>query len=360
MVAAKKRIVLFLPHRADPAQGVRVSADLLPLELLQIAAFPDREGYEVVIIDAMVHDDYMARLMEACDGALLFGSSCILGYQVTHGAEVARAVRERFPQLPIIWGGWFPSVLPERYFVEGIADAVCLGQGEITFWEVVQALESGEDLANVPGLVVERDGKPVYTEHRPVVGFDKIPDAPWHLIDFEEYVARQNDTGQLEGAAQVPGSVGHEGRARRAARLQLLLLQLRLPRAVHLLLLADGHGAALEGDPGQAARGTDHRAATTASTSTSCASRTPTSACAEKRSNEFCDALIENGSARSGGTAPTRSRRSRATRTSRSTAWPRRASTWLPSAPKPAAWNSRRRSRRRSTSRTTWCRRCGA
>ena len=52
MVAAKKRIVLFLPHRADPAQGVRVSADLLPLELLQIAAFPDKEGYEVVIIDA--------------------------------------------------------------------------------------------------------------------------------------------------------------------------------------------------------------------------------------------------------------------------------------------------------------------
>lgn len=194
MVAAKKRIVLFLPHRADPDQGVRVSADLLPLELLQIAAFPEQAGYEVVIIDAMVHDDYLERVMEACDGALLFGSSCILGYQVTHGAEVARAVRARFPKLPMIWGGWFPSVLPERYFVEGIADAVCLGQGELTFWEVVQALESGEDLATVPGLVIERDGKPHYTDHRPVIGFDRIPDAPWHLIDFEEYVKRQNDT----------------------------------------------------------------------------------------------------------------------------------------------------------------------
>ena len=30
----KRRLVLFLPHRADPAQGVRVSADLTPLELL--------------------------------------------------------------------------------------------------------------------------------------------------------------------------------------------------------------------------------------------------------------------------------------------------------------------------------------
>jgi radical SAM superfamily enzyme YgiQ (UPF0313 family) len=195
MIQRKKRLVLFLPHRADPAQGIRVSADLLPLELLQIATFPAQEGYEVEIVDAMIHDDYMERLMELCDGALLFASSCILGFQVAHGARVARAIRERFPDLPIIWGGWFPSVLPERYLEEGIADAVGLGQGELTFRDVVHAVESGEDLANVPGLVVQRDGQAVYTEHRAVVGFDKIPDVPWHLLDFERYVELQNAPG---------------------------------------------------------------------------------------------------------------------------------------------------------------------
>lgn len=194
MIQRKQRIVLFLPHRADPDLGVRVSADLLPLELLQIAGFPDQEGYEVVIVDAMVHDDYLDRLMELCDGALCFGTSCILGFQVAHGARVAKVVRERFPDLPIIWGGWFPSVLPERFLEEGIADAVCLGQGEITFREVVAALESGTDLAEVPGLMVEREGELVRTEHRRVIGFNDFPDVPWHLIDFEEYVARQNAT----------------------------------------------------------------------------------------------------------------------------------------------------------------------
>ncbi len=195
MIQKKKKIVLFLPHRADPAQGVRVAADLTPLELLQIATFPDQAGYECVLIDAMIHDDFEARVMEACDGALVFASSCILGYQVAHGAEVARKVRARFPKLPILWGGWFPSVAPELYLKEGIADAVGLGQGEMTFWEAVQALDAGTDLAEVAGLVVLRDGQPVYTAHREVIGFEKIPDVPWHLLDFEAYVERQNNTG---------------------------------------------------------------------------------------------------------------------------------------------------------------------
>ena len=102
MTPSHKRIVLFLPHRADPDAGVRVAADLLPLELLQIAMLPEREGYEVHIVDAMVHDDYRERLFELCDGALLFASSCILGFQVTHGVRVAREIRERFPKLPIL------------------------------------------------------------------------------------------------------------------------------------------------------------------------------------------------------------------------------------------------------------------
>src|SRR5882672_2771677 len=167
---AKKKIVLFLPHRADPTRGEMFSADLLPLELLQIASGPVADGYEIVMIDAMIEPDYLKKVLEACDGALCFASSCILGFQVAHGARVAQAVRAKFPKLPILWGGWFPSVQPEVYFREGIADAVGLGQGELTFWECVQALESGTDLADVSGLCVWRDGKPVYTAHRAVVG----------------------------------------------------------------------------------------------------------------------------------------------------------------------------------------------
>ena len=199
-----KRVVLFLPHRADPEQGVRVSADLLPLELLQIAIGPVEDGYDVHVVDAMVHDDYEQRLMELCDGALCFASSCILGFQVTHGARVARKLRARFPDLPMIWGGWFPAVAPELYLREGIADAVGLGQGEHTFRDVVNALSAGEPLDSVPGLALWRDGGMVMTDHRAVVGFDQIGRVPWELLDYEAYVDKQNNPGRAKVRHKLP------------------------------------------------------------------------------------------------------------------------------------------------------------
>ena len=191
MIQRKQKLVLFLPHRADPGRGETFSADLLPLELIHIASGPVADGYEVVMIDAMIEPDYMGKIMEACDGALLFASSCILGYQVYDGYVAAKAVRERFPDLPIIWGGWFPSVIPELYFEHGIADAVAIGQGELTFREVVQAIDAGEDLANVAGLAVHRDGQMVYTAHREVVGYEKFEPTPWDLLEYERYAELQ-------------------------------------------------------------------------------------------------------------------------------------------------------------------------
>jgi radical SAM superfamily enzyme YgiQ (UPF0313 family) len=191
MIQHKRKIVLFLPHRADPARGEMFSADLLPLELLHIASGPAKEGYEIILIDAMVDPDYMEKIDEACEGALLFASSCILGYQVYDGYVAAKMVREKHPGLPIIWGGWFPSVIPELYFEHDIADAVGIGQGELTFMDVVHALDAGTPLDDVPGLALCRDGEVIRTAERPVVGFSQLEATPWHLLDFERYAELQ-------------------------------------------------------------------------------------------------------------------------------------------------------------------------
>jgi radical SAM superfamily enzyme YgiQ (UPF0313 family) len=184
---SQPRVVLFLPSRVDPSIGDLPSADLLPLELLHIAPTAERAGWEVVVVDAMTEPDYLEQVLSACDGASAFGSSCILGYQVWDGAVVAKAVRERFPKLPILWGGWFPSSIPELYLRSDICDVVCLGQGEITFVETLEALRNGTPLEAVAGLALLRDGQVLHTERRATVHLDELPEPSFHLIELQKY-----------------------------------------------------------------------------------------------------------------------------------------------------------------------------
>jgi len=183
------KLVLYFPKQANPAEGLEAGRDLLPLSLLTIAGLPDREGYEVVLIDGNLYPEEEARrrVIEACEGALLYGTTGILGYQVTDAFRTSTAVKAAHPGLPMIIGGWFASCAPELQLESGLYDAVCLGQGELTFMDVIAALESGEALDGVPGLALLRDGEVVHTAKRPVVGWNQLVTNPWHLIDITPY-----------------------------------------------------------------------------------------------------------------------------------------------------------------------------
>lgn len=190
----KPKVVLFLPSRVDPEIGDLPSADLLPLELVHIAPTAEAIGWEVVLIDAMTEPRYTERVLAECADADVFGSSCILGFQVWDGARVATAVRAAFPELPIMWGGWFPSAIPELYLASDICDAVVMGQGELTFPEVLEAWRHGgrhADLSAIEGVVIKRDGEVWRTPSRKVVHVNDLPAPSFHLIDLQDYYELQ-------------------------------------------------------------------------------------------------------------------------------------------------------------------------
>ena len=228
MAAPSKKVVLFLPQRTDPKRGDLPCADLLPLELLQIAGPAIRDGYDVRLVDAMVEPNYLERVLAECDGALCFGSSCILGYQVYDGYVVSKAVRERYPRLPIFQGGWFPSVIPELYFRFDVADAVCLGQGEYTFPEMLAAASNGESLEKVAGLALWREGELVRTAARKPVDWNDVPKAPFELLDLEAYyrVQRKDPPPGHRIRHKFPDPPGLEGKKYRGISYFLSLIHI--------------------------------------------------------------------------------------------------------------------------------------
>ena len=193
MIGRKKKIVLYQPQQVDESLGLPSSKDMLPLEMLAISALPLGEGWEIEIIDGSLYsqDEAHRRAVEACEGAMLYGTTGILGFMVTDGFRCSTRVRQAYPDLTMVIGGWFASVRPDLQLHTGLYDAVVHGQGELIFLDVLHAVESGEPLDDIAGLSLLRDGEIVRTDPRPVVGWDGIPDMPWGMLDIEPYKQQQ-------------------------------------------------------------------------------------------------------------------------------------------------------------------------
>jgi len=82
----------------------------MPLALIAIASALDRDKYDVVIVDGRL--DSLDTLMKHLDGALCLGMTVLTGAPLRDALSVSRAARERQPNLPIVWGGWHPSLFP--------------------------------------------------------------------------------------------------------------------------------------------------------------------------------------------------------------------------------------------------------
>ena len=206
MIQRKKKIVLYQPKQVDETLGLESSKDMLPLEMLTIAAYPDQEGYEVLIIDGSLYrgESGHKALVDACEGAMLVATTGILGYMVNDGWQAMTKVKAHHPNLPAVIGGWFASVRPDLQLETGLYEAVIMGQGELTFRDVVHAIDSGEPLDSVSGLSIMREGQVIRTGARAVVGWDEIAAMPWHLLDIEPYRRHQMREDSARDVLRLP------------------------------------------------------------------------------------------------------------------------------------------------------------
>ncbi|HET9317467.1 MAG TPA: radical SAM protein [Vicinamibacteria bacterium] len=182
------KVVLFFPsYYSDEAAP--------PLALLHLAAPLVERGYDVRIVDSAVSEDPEGDVLAHCEAAVCFGVSMVTGPMITQGVAVARRVRERFPGLPIVAGGWHPSILPEQTLRSPLFDAVVKGQGEITFLEMVERYARGErDLTGINGSIFKRGDEIVRNGDRGYTDINALPRRPFHLVDFEAYARRCDGT----------------------------------------------------------------------------------------------------------------------------------------------------------------------
>jgi anaerobic magnesium-protoporphyrin IX monomethyl ester cyclase len=168
----------------------------MPLALIAIASALDRTKYEVVIVDGRF--DSLQTLLSQLDDALCLGLTVLTGAPLSDALTISRAVRERYPELPIVWGGWHPSLFPEMCAAEASVSVAVTGQGEETFAEIVECLAAGQSFEHVLGCAFRSaQGDVTVNLPRPMRDINHFPTHDYTLVPVEKYFTAK-DQRQLD------------------------------------------------------------------------------------------------------------------------------------------------------------------
>jgi radical SAM superfamily enzyme YgiQ (UPF0313 family) len=174
------KVVLFYP----PYDGPPLSA---PLCLLSLASSLRHAGFEAVVVDPAIDPHYRKTVLREARGALCIGISVLTGPMILGAIEIATAVKKFNPKLPVIFGGWHPSLLPDQTLQESFVDMVVRGQGDLTLVEVAEALAEKRSPETIAGLSWKRNGHLERNPERRVQLLEALPTPAFDLVNFDAY-----------------------------------------------------------------------------------------------------------------------------------------------------------------------------
>ncbi|HEY7336885.1 MAG TPA: radical SAM protein [Bryobacteraceae bacterium] len=181
-------IVLLHPRSIRRARNRR-----FPLSVLALGAVLEgREEYE--IIDGNADPDPTSTIegivRERPIDALCVSS--MPGPQMVSAIDLSKWFRAKYPNTPIVWGGYFPSLYPDAALNAPYVDVAVRGQGEDTFLELLAALRAKSDLRHISGVSYrDQFGLHVHTRDRGIKSPGDFPWMPYHrLRDPDKYLAK--------------------------------------------------------------------------------------------------------------------------------------------------------------------------
>jgi radical SAM superfamily enzyme YgiQ (UPF0313 family) len=161
----------------------------VPYSCLAVAAPLVARGYPVEILDEFATRDFDSRLAASTRQADIVGISCFTGHQIDRATAAARRIRELRPELPIVWGGYHPSLYPQLTAESALSDYVVTGQGEWMLLDLVERMARGESPAETPGVWRKIGGVPHKNPGGPSFRtLDEFPAFPFDLVPLKSFL----------------------------------------------------------------------------------------------------------------------------------------------------------------------------
>lgn len=173
------KVVLLYPSYDGPPLGP-------PLSLLSLASPLLEAGFRVRVVDGAVESIEEAVAKEIHD-ALCVGISFLTGPMIRGAIALSQLVRRLRSDVPVIFGGWHSSLLPEQTLRSGQANVVVRGQGERTLLEIALRLREGKSPASIRGASYNERDQAIHNPDRPAEHINNFPTPAFGLADFDAY-----------------------------------------------------------------------------------------------------------------------------------------------------------------------------
>ncbi|MGE5263500.1 MAG: B12-binding domain-containing radical SAM protein [Acidobacteriota bacterium] len=177
------RIILYNPQ--SNSSGKRI----LPMSLLALAAVLDE--YDWTIVDGNDVKDPLPALRERIrSGANVLAVTVMPGPQLAQAVLQCRALKNEFPELAVVWGGYFPTQHAEVCLKSPFVDFVVRGHGEMVFLSLLNALATGSNHRAIAGLAYRSGDNQVVGDLplAPLPHPDRLPPWPYERLDMNRYV----------------------------------------------------------------------------------------------------------------------------------------------------------------------------
>lgn len=176
------KVLLINPYSASPYP-------VLPLGLAYIAAMLEQNKINVTVIDAWaegLEDEELSAAILKCRpdfvGITMTSSMAPAAMEI---ASLAKAT----VNVPVVIGGPHASALPRECLANPAIDYVVIGEGEITFLNLISALSSGHpDLSTIKGIAYRNGTEIVVNEPADLItDINDLPMPARHLFPVNKY-----------------------------------------------------------------------------------------------------------------------------------------------------------------------------
>lgn len=184
-----RKILLFNPRSATYKFRV-------PNSILQIAASVEGR-FEWVAVDGNRERDPWAKIRSylATGQFKYVGFTVMPGPQLKEAIPFTRRIRNEFPEIVIVWGGYFASNQHKVVLNSGAVDFVINGPGDHAFPALIDALEKGQPYEGIKNLIYRNtEGKIIKTQKEDLVDQSTLPRLPYDKLDkfysLEKYLGK--------------------------------------------------------------------------------------------------------------------------------------------------------------------------